>query len=277
MEDLYKILGVNRNATPEDIKKAYHKLAKHYHPDFNPNDSESEYILKKINNAYSILSDAKQRSEYDRQMFHYLAEEHDNNDYKKPEQTETANQQTEPHRNFWKSTEEVLWIIRDIEKHFPPEEAEKKINEFKNYYYYSKANQTGKTSQQAEQFGPTAVHRYRRRKTRITILSLTLLFGCIAIYMVMLQKYAGRNLKITCFTSAAAGFTICLSLSYLFDGFYRIHRIFTTLITCIVISIIFLGVGWLLFFLSPVFRMLVVIVLIICSTAFIIFHFSIRF
>lgn len=69
MEDLYKILGVNRSASADEIKKAYHDLAMRYHPDFNPGNPEAEYNFKKISSAYAVLSDAEQRSEYDGQMF----------------------------------------------------------------------------------------------------------------------------------------------------------------------------------------------------------------
>lgn len=65
-EDFYKILGVSRNATTEDIKKAYHDLAKKYHPEANINPtSKAAEILKEINSAYSTLGDPQKRRRYD--------------------------------------------------------------------------------------------------------------------------------------------------------------------------------------------------------------------
>jgi molecular chaperone DnaJ len=63
-EDLYEILGVSKNASKEEIKSAYKKLAKTYHPDISK-DSDAEEKLKKINVAYSILSDDQKRKQYD--------------------------------------------------------------------------------------------------------------------------------------------------------------------------------------------------------------------
>ncbi len=60
------MLGVDRNATDEDIKRAYRKLAKKYHPDLNPGDSEAEAKFKEINEAYKVLSDPQARAYYDR-------------------------------------------------------------------------------------------------------------------------------------------------------------------------------------------------------------------
>jgi len=65
-KDYYKILGVDRKAGDEDIRKAYRKLAKQYHPDYNPNNKQAEERFKEINEAYEVLSDSKKRSHYDR-------------------------------------------------------------------------------------------------------------------------------------------------------------------------------------------------------------------
>jgi curved DNA-binding protein len=65
-KDYYKILGVDRKASEDEIRKAYRKLAKQYHPDYNPNDKQAEDRFKDINEAYEVLSDAKKRSTYDR-------------------------------------------------------------------------------------------------------------------------------------------------------------------------------------------------------------------
>ncbi len=65
-KDYYKILGVDRKASEDDIRKAYRKLAKQYHPDYNPKDKQAEEKFKEINEAYEVLSDSKKRSHYDR-------------------------------------------------------------------------------------------------------------------------------------------------------------------------------------------------------------------
>ena len=65
MKDLYEILGVNKEASDDDIKKAYKKLAVKYHPDKNPGDKEAEEKMKEINNAYTVLSDSENRRKYD--------------------------------------------------------------------------------------------------------------------------------------------------------------------------------------------------------------------
>lgn len=64
--DYYKALGVSKTATPEEIKKAYRKLALDLHPDRNPDNATAEAKFKEINEAYGVLSDPQQRASYDR-------------------------------------------------------------------------------------------------------------------------------------------------------------------------------------------------------------------
>ena len=63
--DYYEVLGINKNATKEEIKKAYWGLAKKYHPDVNKEDADAEEKFKEISEAYSVLSDDEQRGKYD--------------------------------------------------------------------------------------------------------------------------------------------------------------------------------------------------------------------
>ncbi len=63
--DYYEVLGVAKDATDDDLKKAYRKLAKKYHPDMNPGDKEAEAKFKEASEAYAVLSDAEKRRQYD--------------------------------------------------------------------------------------------------------------------------------------------------------------------------------------------------------------------
>ena len=65
-KNYYETLGVDKTASKEDIKRAYRRMARKYHPDVNPNDKTAEEKFKEINEAYEILSDDKKHEMYDR-------------------------------------------------------------------------------------------------------------------------------------------------------------------------------------------------------------------
>jgi curved DNA-binding protein len=81
--DYYKILGLDKNASPDDIKKAYRKLARKYHPDINPDDKEAHKKFQQINEANEVLSDPEKRKKYDQY----------GKDWKHAEEFEKARQQ----------------------------------------------------------------------------------------------------------------------------------------------------------------------------------------
>jgi len=81
--DYYKILGLDKNASTEDIKKAYRKLARKYHPDINPNNKEAHKKFQEVNEANEVLSDPEKRKKYDQY----------GKDWKHAEEFEKAKQQ----------------------------------------------------------------------------------------------------------------------------------------------------------------------------------------
>ena len=64
--NLYALLGVNRNATPDEVERAYRRLARRYHPGINPGDRDAEQMYEQIQQAYSVLGHPERRREYDR-------------------------------------------------------------------------------------------------------------------------------------------------------------------------------------------------------------------
>jgi curved DNA-binding protein len=92
--DYYKILGVDKNATPEDIKKAYRKLARKLHPDLNPNDKEAHKKFQQLNEANEVLSDPEKRKKYDQY----------GKDWQQAEQFENARQSQQRSQGFRRET-----------------------------------------------------------------------------------------------------------------------------------------------------------------------------
>ena len=66
--DYYKILGLDKNASQADIKKAYRKLARKLHPDLNPNDKDAQKKFQQLNEANEVLSDPEKRKKYDQYL-----------------------------------------------------------------------------------------------------------------------------------------------------------------------------------------------------------------
>ena len=100
--DYYKILGVSKNASAKDIKKAYRKLARKYHPDLNPNDKVAEKKFKEINEANEVLSDPKNRKKYDQYGEHWQNAEA----YEKAKQQQQYSQQYSTQGDFGAYSEE---------------------------------------------------------------------------------------------------------------------------------------------------------------------------
>src|ERR1700740_641077 len=92
--DYYKVLGLSKDAKEEDIKKAYRKLARKYHPDINPNDKEAHKKFQQINEANEVLSDPEKRKKYDQY----------GKDWKHAEQFEQARQQGQGSTHSWEGS-----------------------------------------------------------------------------------------------------------------------------------------------------------------------------
>jgi len=88
--DYYKILGVHKNATADEIKKAYRKLARQHHPDLNPGNPEAGKLFQQINEANEVLSDPEKRKKYDRY----------GKDWKHAEQFEEARRQQQAYSSY---------------------------------------------------------------------------------------------------------------------------------------------------------------------------------
>jgi curved DNA-binding protein len=92
--DYYKLLGINKTATPKDIKNAYRKLARKYHPDLNPNDKDAKRNFQQINEANEVLSDPEKRKKYDQY----------GKDWQHSEQFEKQKQYQQQSQNFGGTT-----------------------------------------------------------------------------------------------------------------------------------------------------------------------------
>lgn len=89
--DYYKVLGLNKNASVDDIKKAYRKLARQHHPDLNPNDKEAQKRFQQINEANEVLSDPDKRKKYDKY----------GKDWQHAEEFEKARQERQTHHQSY--------------------------------------------------------------------------------------------------------------------------------------------------------------------------------
>ena len=93
-KDYYKILGVDKNATPKDIKKAYRKLAAKYHPDKTKSDKAAEEKFKEVNEANEVLSDPEKREKYDTLGVNWQAYEQAGGDWRQYAQQQPGGQKT---------------------------------------------------------------------------------------------------------------------------------------------------------------------------------------
>ena len=90
MKDWYLVLGVSKQASETEIKASYRRLAKQYHPDMHPGDSECERRVRDISEAYSILSDPEKRRKYDGELQNKRDEKYRKNTDEKRTETQTG-------------------------------------------------------------------------------------------------------------------------------------------------------------------------------------------
>ncbi|HYC28141.1 MAG TPA: J domain-containing protein, partial [Chitinophagaceae bacterium] len=90
--DYYKVLGLDKNASTDDIKKAYRKLARKYHPDLNPNNEEAKKTFQQINEANEVLSDPDMRRKYDQYSAQYGEHWRQGEEYEKARQSQGQRQ-----------------------------------------------------------------------------------------------------------------------------------------------------------------------------------------
>ncbi|MDO4229524.1 MAG: J domain-containing protein [Capnocytophaga sp.] len=105
--DYYKILEIDKTATQDQIKKAYRKLARKYHPDMNPGDKTAEQKFKQLNEANEVLSNPENRAKYDKYGEHWKYGE----EYEKAQQTQKS---YENYRESYQNTEDYSDFFKDM-------------------------------------------------------------------------------------------------------------------------------------------------------------------
>jgi curved DNA-binding protein CbpA len=104
--DYYAVLGIDPSSPPEEIARAYRRLARQYHPDLNPNDADAETRFKEINEAYLVVSDPEKRAQYDLQR----ASAQPLWPPEPPPRAPSPDEQPAPHRQ-----EDVQWAGEDLD------------------------------------------------------------------------------------------------------------------------------------------------------------------